>query len=513
MPTITLPQSKDLPAGTIRRWRKKAGQTVSKGEVIVEVEGESILAEIESAVDGTLAQILAPEGQTVSANAPLAVVNADVKSAAPAAAPAPAMSAPAAAMPAAGKAQPASSAPAGTVIPIVMPKAGQSMEEGMLAKWLVAPGAQIRKGDVIFEIETDKAKMEVEATDGGRLSRIVLPDGGTIAVLQPVAYLADNDADVDAFIASQGGAAPAAAATPAAQAGATGPAAPTAPANPAVVENGRAKASPAARKIAGTRGIDLTRLPAGSGPGGRIISTDVPLTAPSATAARPAVPAAAGGTRRKMSQMSKAIARNLSLSKQTIPHFYVRMTINAEPLFAFYQAEKLKYPVTLNDVVVLACAKVILEFAAFRSQIAGDEVIEFQTANIGVAVAMDEGLVVPVLASAERLTLAKVSSETKRIAAAARAGKIEGMGTGVFTITNMGMYGVEEFAAIINPPESAILAIGTAREAVVVKDGAMRAGRVMTMTLSADHRLINGALGARFLGRLKEILEAPSVLL
>ncbi|MGD1031741.1 MAG: 2-oxo acid dehydrogenase subunit E2 [Opitutaceae bacterium] len=502
MPTITLPQTKEMPKGTIRRWRKKAGQAVSKGEVIVEVEGETSLVEIESSVSGTLVEILAPEGETVSANGPLAVVNPDQASAAPPPAkPAPSPAAPAEALRAKA---------GGTVIPIVMPKAGQSMEEGVLAKWLVAPGAQIKKGDVIFEIETDKAKMEVEATDSGRLSRIVLPDGGTIAVLQPVAYLADNDADVDTFIASQGGAAAASAPSPAVSRDAGAPAASAAlPANPAVVENGRAKASPAARKIAGARGIDLTRLPAGSGPGGRIISTDVPLTA---SAARPSAPVAPGGTRRKMSQMAKAIARNLSLSKQTIPHFYERLTINAEPLFAFYQGEKAKYPVTLNDVVVLGCARAIMEFPAFRSQLAGDEVIEFPTANIGVAVAMDDGLVVPVLASAERMSLAAISVETKRIAAAARAGKIEGMGTGVFTITNLGMFGVEEFAAIINPPESAILAIGAAREAVVVKDGAMRAGRVMTMTLSADHRLINGALAAKFLARLKELLEAPAAL-
>ena len=508
MPTITLPQTKEMPKGTIRRWRKKAGQAVSKGEVIVEVEGETSLVEIESAVSGTLAEILATEGATVVANGPLAIVNPDQISAAPAPAkPAPAPAAPKASGPAPAEALRAKAG--GTVIPIVMPKAGQSMEEGVLAKWIVAPGAQIKKGDVIFEIETDKAKMEVEATDSGRLSRIVLPDGGTIAVLQPVAYLADNDADVDAFIASQGGAA-AAAPTPAVSRDAGAAAAPAAlPANPAVVENGRAKASPAARKIAGARGIDLTRLPAGSGPGGRIISTDVPL---SASSARPAAPVAPGGTRRRMSQMAKAIARNLSLSKQTIPHFYERLTINAEPLFAFYQGEKAKYPVTLNDVVVLGCARAIMEFPAFRSQLAGDEVIEFPTANIGVAVAMDDGLVVPVLASAERMSLAAISVETKRIAAAARAGKIEGMGTGVFTITNLGMFGVEEFAAIINPPESAILAIGAAREAVVVKDGAMRAGRVMTMTLSADHRLINGALAAKFLARLKELLEAPSAL-
>ena len=192
---------------------------------------------------------------------------------------------------------------------------------------------------------------------------IVLPEGGTLAVLLPVAYLADNDADVDAFIASQSGAAAASAPVEATIANVAGaPAA--APANAAVVENGRAKASPAARKIAGERHIDLTRLPAGSGPGGRIISTDVPLTAP---ATRPAATAAPGGTRKHLSQMRKAIARNLSLSKQTIPHFYVRLTINAEPLFAFYQGEKQKYPVSLNDVVVLAFAKAIMEFPAFAA--------------------------------------------------------------------------------------------------------------------------------------------------
>jgi pyruvate dehydrogenase E2 component (dihydrolipoamide acetyltransferase) len=213
-----------------------------------------------------------------------------------------------------------------------------------------------------------------------------------------------------------------------------------------------------------------------------------------------------------MSQMRRAIAKNLLLSKQTIPHFYVRLTIDADPLFAFYQAEKTRYPVSLNDVVVMACAKTIMEFPAFRSRLENEEIVESPSANIGVAVAMDDGLIVPVVMSAERLSLRQIAGETKRIAAAAKSGKIEGMGSGVFTITNMGMFGVEEFGAIINPPEAAILAVGTAREAVVVKDGAMRAGRVMTMTLSADHRLIDGATAAKFLARLKLILESPSQL-
>jgi pyruvate dehydrogenase E2 component (dihydrolipoamide acetyltransferase) len=491
MPTITLPKAGDMQAGTIRRWRKNRGDIVAKGEVLVEVEGETAVVEVESVLVGTLTEIMAGEGKTVAVGAPLATVaSTDDK--------------PVAAAPVAPAAK-ATAAPSGNVIPILMPKAGQSMEEGTLVKWHVAPGANIKKGDVIFEIETDKANMEVEATDAGRLSRIVLPEGKALAVLQPVAYLADNDADVDAFIASQGGStvAPAASATD----GKPQAAVRVSNAAPAVVEGGRAKSSPAARKIAAERGIDLTRLSAGSGPGGRIISTDVPLKTP---AAKPA--AADGIARKRMSQMRKAIGKNLLLSKQTIPHFYVRLTIDADPLFAFYQGEKAKYPVSLNDVVVMACAKTIMEFPAFRSRLENDEIVEFPSANIGVAVAVDEGLLVPVIMAAERLSLRQIAGESKRIAAAAKSGRIEGMGSGVFTITNMGMFGVEEFGAIINPPEAAILAVGTAREAVVVKDGAMRPGRVMTMTLSADHRLIDGATAAKFLARLKLILESPSQL-
>ena len=486
MPTITLAAAADMRAGTIRRWRKNRGDAVAKGEVLVEVEGETAVVEVESTLAGTLTEILAGEGKTVAVGAAIATVaSTDDKPAAIAV------------------------APKGNVIPILMPKAGQTMEEGTLVKWHVAIGANVKKGDVIFEIETDKANMEVEATDSGRLSRIVLPEGRALAVLQPVAYLADNDADVDAFIASQGVAPP-----PQPSPGVPGEGETvygTRHAASAVVENGRPKSSPAARKIAAQRGIDLAALSAGSGPGGRIISTDVPLNVPPGKSA-PAATAPAGVTRKRMSQMRRAIAKNLLLSKQTIPHFYVRLTIDADPLFAFYQAEKTRYPVSLNDVVVMACAKTIMEFPAFRSRLENEEIVESPSANIGVAVAMDDGLIVPVVMSAERLSLRQIAGETKRIAASAKSGKIEGMGSGVFTITNMGMFGVEEFGAIINPPEAAILAVGTAREAVVVKDGAMRAGRVMTMTLSADHRLIDGATAAKFLARLKLILESPSQL-
>jgi pyruvate dehydrogenase E2 component (dihydrolipoamide acetyltransferase) len=256
----------------------------------------------------------------------------------------------------------------------------------------------------------------------------------------------------------------------------------------------------------------------GSGPGGRIISTDVPLAAPLRTAPAaapvaspaPATPSADGIVRRKLNTMRKAIAKNLQYSKQTVPHFYIRATINADPLTSFYHGEKAKYPCSINDVVVLACAKAIREFPAFRSRIEGDEIVELPSVNIGIAVGVPDGLVVPVIQNVDQLTLQHLGAESKRIVVAARNGKIEGMGKGIFTISNMGMFGVEEFTAIVNPPESAILAVGATREQVIVSGGTMRPGRVMTMTLSVDHRIIDGMLAAKFMARLKELLEWPA---
>jgi pyruvate dehydrogenase E2 component (dihydrolipoamide acetyltransferase) len=469
------------------------------------METDEGLVEVESPLAGKLREILVGEGKTVAVNTPIALVGES------------GAAAPSEVKPAVTGGKGDMSKPSGKVVPIVMPKAGQTMEEGTLLKWHVQPGAMIQKGQVIFEIETDKAAMDVEATDGGRLARIVLAEGQSIKVLEPVAYLADNDADVNAFIAGGGwAAAESVGVGPTAVAGTGGPhPSPLAEhrqrtSGPAVVsEGGQVKASPAARRIAGQRGIDLAAIGAGSGPGGRILSSDVPAMAPAAPVA---APAAEGVVRKRMSQMRRAIAKNLSLSKQTIPHFYIKLTINAEPLYSFYQGEKAKYPCSINDVVVMACAKAMMEFPQLRSRIENDEILEFPSANIGIAVGMEEGLVVPVLVGAEKMSLKQIGAESKRMANAARAGKLEGIGKGLFTITNMGMFGVEEFSAIINPPEAAILAVGAIREAVIVSGGTLRPGRVMTLTLSTDHRVIDGLAAARFLNRLKEILEWPGQL-
>lgn len=397
------------------------------------------------------------------------------------------------------------------VIPILLPQAGNSMEEGTILAWRVKPGDRVKVGDVLFELETDKATLEVEAEVDGRISKILVGEGQTAAVKTPVAYFAEHD---DVVLDAVAGASPAVEAV-AVSLGVSS--------DSGAVElvgdltASRQRVSPVARRAAADLGVDLSSLSGGSGPDGRIVLDDVkaasknrvvPPSAPSGSVAG-AIPANSGGERRPMSKMRKAIARNLSISKQTLPHWYLKLSIDAGPLVAFYRKEKALYPCSINDVIVLALSRVLLEFPLFRTQIDGDQLVEFAGANIGLAVGIDEGLVVPVIRNADSLSLKGIAQETRRLAEQARQGKIEGVGEGVFTISNLGMFGVEEFVAIVNPPESGILAVGAVREEVVVKDGALRIGQKLTLVLSADHRIIDGTVGAKFMARLRELLEDP----
>ncbi len=404
------------------------------------------------------------------------------------------------------------------MIKITMPQAGQTMEEGTLLSWRKSEGERVRKGEILFEIETDKANIEVEAPESGILKRILCPQGTIVPVLAPVAILAESageetsraEAEASAELRALLGKSPMTADAQAAPPEESpSPIVPATSAPQAVKSEtqagpvpGRLKASPLARKMARERGLDLASAWPGSGPGGRIISADISCAA--------AISVDPGESmRRPLSGMRRAIARNLVLAKQTIPHFYMRLTVDAARLQDYCRAEKSKYPCSVTDAITLACARVMQEFPAFRSRLDGDELIETPESNIGLAVGMDDGLRVPVLVGVERMSLEKVAQESRRIAEGARKGKVEAMGRGSFTISNLGMYGVEEFSAIINPPEAAILAVGAVREAVLAERGALRPGRVMTMTLSADHRIVDGLLAARFLNRLKEILESP----
>jgi len=502
MQSITLPELADgVIAATVVRWLKQPGDGFSAGDALVELEIEDALVHLEASQSGTLRRAVAQPRETVRVGAELAQVEAT-------SAPAP-QSKPETTV----TQQPSQTPGAPTnVVPILMPQAGNTMEEGIVVSWKVTEGDQIEVGQVICEIETDKATIEYESPESGRLARIVAHEDETVPVKQPIALLAENDADVDAYLAAIGTAAAAVAATsggattdsPAKGVAARAEARVTTGPSPVTAE-GRIKASPAAREIARKRGIDLALLGPGSGPGGRILSTDVEQAEVAAIVSGDGQP-----IRRPMPKMRRAIGLNLQRSKQTVPHFYVRLTIDAGPLFAYYREQKPRTNCTLNDCVVLAVSRAMAECPGVRSQIDGDEMIEYPHANIGIAVGVDDGLVVPVVRNVETLTLAQLAAEAKRVVENARNGKLENIGEGNFTITNLGMFGVEEFSAIINPPESGILAVSAVRETVIVEDGTMRPARVMTMTLSADHRVVDGLLAAKFLGRLKEILENPS---
>jgi pyruvate dehydrogenase E2 component (dihydrolipoamide acetyltransferase) len=503
-------------AATLRRWLVQPSQAFRAGSVLAELDTRDALIRVTSPADGAIGEILAQPGSTLANGAPLARLGQAGDAPATPAAPSQPQ--------ASTKEKPVMECPEG-VTPILMPKAGNSMEEGTIIEWKVAPGDTVSQGDIIYEVETDKASVEVEADQDGRIARIVAEAGDTIEVLKPVAFLgeADLDEQLDAYIdslqAAETPAAPAPAeapAAPAAPAPAAAPAAPGAPLAPAAMtDTGRVKASPAARNLAADGGVDLAAVGAGSGPGGRILSTDVPAAgaAPAAPAvAAPPVVTTGDATSQKLSPMRKAIGQALCASKQTIPHFYIEQTVDAEALMTHYRRAKAQYPCSVNDVVVAAAGRAVAEFPSFRSQINGDQLVTFPTANIGVAVGMDAGLVVPVVMAAEQLNLQQIGAETRRLAAAARGGKIENRGQGVFTISNLGMFGIDRFSAIINPPEAAILAVGTVREEVIVSGGTMRPGQVMTVTLSCDHRVIDGLEAAKFLGRLKQYLENPGLL-
>jgi pyruvate dehydrogenase E2 component (dihydrolipoyllysine-residue acetyltransferase) len=379
---------------------------------------------------------------------------------------------------------------------ITMPKAGQSMEEGTIISWLKEEGDEVEVGDVLLEVETDKAVVDVESTQSGTLRKILRAEDEIVPVLAVIAFIGDPDEEIPEVSETaplldentqKEDIEPKSEASTDAQ--------PYEIVD--VATGGRIKASPAAKRLAKQRGIDLSTIGSGSGVGGRIVSSDITSDM-------------GGSVRQKMSPMRRAIASSLTTSKQTIPHFYMKLTIDASPLYDFYRSVKEENGCSLNDIIILACASAIREFAHFRSRIDGGEIEQSPSVNIGIAVGIDEGLVVPVITGAGTMTLKELASESRRVVERAREGKLEGSGKGCFTITNLGMFGVEEFSAIINPPESAILAVGSIREGVIVKEGAIRAGKLMTMTLSCDHRLIDGVVAAKFLERIKKDLEDPA---
>ncbi len=433
---------------------------------------------------------------------------------------------------------------------ILMPALSPTMEEGTLAKWLVKEGDEVSSGDLLAEIETDKATMEFEAVDDGVIGKILVAEGTEgVAVNTPIAVLLGDGESADDI-----GAAPAKAPEAVSQAEASAPApeasaaeAPAAttpaPAAPAASDGSRIFASPLARRIAKDKGLDLAQIK-GSGPKGRIVKADVekaeaaPAKPAAPTAAAPVgAPAAAPAgpsanqvmamyegrayTEVKLDGMRKTIAARLTEAKQTIPHFYLRRDIRLDALLAFRadlnaKLEKRGVKLSVNDFIIKACALALQEVPKANAVWAGDRVLELTPSDVAVAVAIEGGLFTPVIKDAEMKSLSAISAQMKDLAARARDRKLapdEYQG-GSFAISNLGMFGIDNFDAVINPPHGAILAVGAGVKKPVVNDaGEIEVATVMSVTLSVDHRVIDGALGAELLKAIADNLENPVAML
>jgi len=399
---------------------------------------------------------------------------------------------------------------------IVMPKLGLTMESGTISNWLVAEGDEVKKGQALLEIATDKVTMEVEAQADGILRKIIVPAGVDTPVSQTIGVIAAADEDVSAYEASAAPAAPAAPATTTVPLPVPG--APSTATPPAVSGNGRRphRASPKARKIALERGLDLATIQ-GSGPGGRIVSKDIlAAPAPALAPATALAPAVAAQGQVDLSRAEQVAAERLTASYQQIPHIHISMEISAVWLQQFREGYKLEgKKISFNDLIVKATARVLAEFPRVNSFDTGSGFSYAPEINVGIAVAAASGLVVPVIHGADTRSVEEIAMEGARLVDAARHGRLspDDMMGGTFTISNLGMFGVSRFTAIINPPQVAILAVGAIENRVVAAGSDSFAVRPqLTLNLAADHRVVDGALAARFLGRLKEVLETPGLL-
>jgi pyruvate dehydrogenase E2 component (dihydrolipoamide acetyltransferase) len=415
-----------------------------------------------------------------------------------------------------------------------MPALSPTMTEGTLARWLKKEGETIKAGDVIAEIETDKATMEVEAVDEGVLGKILVADGTAgVKVNDPIAVLVEAGEKV--------GAAPAKA-PPKQEAGETGAPVPSATQTPvaaAPVANGHAGgerifASPLARRMASQAGLSLQGIK-GSGPNGRIVKVDIDAAqkgpaaaaaapapvaaAPAPPAARPMAPIAAPGQKVALSNVKRVTARRLTEAKQTVPHFYVSIDVELDALLKLRAELNGRSPkdgpgafkLSVNDLLIKACAVTLRRVPKVNASFTEDGIFLYDDVDISVAVSIPDGLITPIIRKADQKGLAAISNEAKGLIERAKAGKLkpEEFQGGGFSISNMGMYGVRDFAAIINPPQAAILAVAAGEQRPVVKDGALAVATVMTVTLSVDHRVIDGALAAEWISAFRSVVQDP----
>ncbi|AMU95872.1 branched-chain alpha-keto acid dehydrogenase subunit E2 [Sphingopyxis terrae subsp. terrae NBRC 15098] len=419
-------------------------------------------------------------------------------------------------------------------IELKMPALSPTMEEGTLAKWLVKEGDSVQSGDLLAEIETDKATMEFEAVDEGTIAQILIPEGtDNVKVGTVIAVIAGEDEDAGSTKVAPTPApapAPAAKADPAPAPAAAPAPAPTAAPAPAA-QGERIKASPLAKRIAADKGIDLTAL-TGSGPGGRIVKADLEgaaasTAAPASAAAPSPAPAAAPApaqpfetdiphSAEKLSNMRKTIARRLTQSKQEVPHIYLTVDVQLDKLLklrgelnAALEPQGVK--LSVNDLLIKALAKALIQVPKCNVSFAGDQLISYERADISVAVSVPAGLITPIIVGADDKSVSKISTEMKELAGRAKEGKLqphEYQG-GTASLSNMGMFGIKQFEAVINPPQGMIMAIGAGEKRPYVVDDALAIATVMSATGSFDHRAIDGADGAQLMQAFKQIVENP----
>jgi pyruvate dehydrogenase E2 component (dihydrolipoamide acetyltransferase) len=545
---IKMPRMSDtMTEGVIVEWHKKVGDKVKPGDLLAEVETDKATMELDSYNEGTLLHIGVEKGKSAKVDDVIAVVGKegeDYKAllsggAAPAKTEAPKAEAPKAeAAPKQEEAKPA----AASVTPeqlgvtvIRMPLLSDTMTEGKIVQWNKKVGDKVKSDDNLADVETDKATMEVVGYTEGTLLYVGVPDGEAAKVNDVIAIIGKEGTDINGLVASlkNPGAAPA-------STGAAKTEAPDATAStdakaaevPAAGENGRIKASPLAKKVAQEKGVDL-KLIQGSGDGGRIIKKDIDGFTPAPAAAKStvapaaaatavvpvftAVPGTEGYTDTSLSQMRKVIAKRLGESKFSAPHFYLTMEINMDAAMAsrVQMNEISPVKISFNDMVVKAAAMALRKHPAVNSSWMNDAIRQWHHIHVGIAVSIEDGLIVPVVRFADQKSLSQIAAESKDLSGKARNKKLQpNEFTGnTFTISNLGMMDIDQFTAIINPPDSAIMAVGRIKEVVVKKGDGFAVTNVMTITLSCDHRSVDGAVGAAFLQTFKKYLENPVTML
>ena len=537
---ITMPRLSDtMTEGVVAAWLKKVGDKISEGDILAEIETDKATMEFESFYEGTLLYIGLQEGEAAPVDSLLAIIGnegEDISAligggAAPAAEKVAEVEAPKAEE----KTTTAAPAiPAGVKV-ITMPRLSDTMTEGTVASWIKKVGDKIEEGDILAEIETDKATMEFEAFESGTLLYIGIQEGESAPIDSVLAILGPAGTDVTALVegAKNGGVATTATETPV-----EAPKAAESVAAPVATETatgGRVFVSPLAKKIAEEKGINLTQVK-GSGENGRIIKRDVEnfvptaVQAPTQTAApvaqatatvaavQPFIPAGEVSSEEvKNSQMRKTIARRLAESKFTAPHYYLTIEIDMDNAMASRKLinELPDTKVSFNDMVVKACAMALRKHPQVNTQWTDNATIYNHHINVGVAVAVEDGLVVPVLPFTDQMSLTHIGAKVKELAGKAKTKKLTPaeMDGSTFTVSNLGMFGIQSFTSIINQPNSAILSVGAIVEKPVVKNGQIVVGNTMTVTLACDHRTVDGATGAQFLQTLKSYIENPVTML